>query len=273
MGLEEALALCPDTDSLEAILARSPGAATAPAADRPPPFIYFAVPTGGSLDALALPSVVMPSRHPVRLVPTRGTAGSFNHLWVNALNSRKPLGVTHYAMHHSDIGAPPFWLDCLLSEMDRVGADILSCCIAIKDDRGLTSTAVRNGKTRHIRRLTVTELQSLPETFSLADIPWADPGNDALLLNNGLWCCRFTEPWVEEVCFRFIEWNFKLPDGSFQAAFFSEDWEFSEWATVKGLKLFATHKIPIVHAGRRDFTVNGTAWGDWTEEMGDQPRI
>ncbi len=298
MGLQEALDKMPDTDTLDDILRRGgpepptgglpermpegkplletqfyhDGAAPVPLLAGPPKSIYFAVPAS-SIDPLALPSITMPSRHPVRMVPTRGAAGGFNHLWCNALNCREPLKLTHFAMHHSDIGAPIFWLDFLLEEMDRVGADIISCCVAIKDDRGLTSTAVRNNTTRHIRRLTMHEIAALPDTFALKDIPWADPENDALLLNNALWCCRFDSPWVEEVTFHFIEWNFRNSDGRFQAGFFSEDWQFSEWATVRGLKLFATHKIPIVHAGKKDWECNGKPWGDWKEEQGDLPRI
>ncbi len=289
MSLAEALAKIPAEDSLEDILKRSPGdtshpraaqfyaapgtAAAAPTLAGPTPSTYFAVPTGGSLDALCLPSVVMPSRHPVRMVPTRGTAGSFNHVWCNALNSREALKLTHFAMHHADVGAVPFWMDFFFAAMDRTGADIISAVIPIKDDRGLTSTAVRNGKTRYIRRLTIAEVNDLPETFTLADIPWADPAEDALLLNNGLWVCRFTEPWVEEVCFHFIEWNVRRPDGQFVACFFSEDWQFSEFLTTKGLKLYATRKVPIQHAGRRDFVCDGSTWGDWKTDQGDQARI
>lgn len=288
MGLEEALALCPDEESVEDLLKRSPGNVDTtqpppletqfmhgqqPAAEGPrAPSIYFAIPSGGSVNSVALPSIIMPTRHLVKVMPMRSAAGNYNHLWCNALNSRKVLNLTHFAMHHADIGAPPFWLDFLISELERYQADVISAVVPIKDTRGLTSTAVRNNKTRHIRRITITELKDLPPTFGLKDLPWANE-DDALLLNNALWVCRFTEPWVEEVCFHFNEFNIKRPDGQFQAGFFSEDWEFSEWCTVKGLKLMATHKLPIIHEGRADYVCDGSIWGDWKEEQGDTPRI
>ena len=37
----------------------------------------------------------------------------FNLLWCKALNRRRE-GVTHFAMHHSDIQAPAGWVDTLL---------------------------------------------------------------------------------------------------------------------------------------------------------------
>jgi hypothetical protein len=246
-------------------------------APEPPkkPSIFFGLPCAGALDSLTLAGVTMPTRHGVHMVPTRGEAGAYNALWCNALNLREELGLTHYASIHSDVAAPAYWLDYFLQEMDRYGADVLAACIAIKDERGLTSTAVRNNKNRFIRRLTVHELKDLPETFCLRDLPWADPEEDALLLNNGLYVCRFDQPWVEEFAlhgFHFHEWNVKNPQGKFQSCFFSEDWAFSEWCVQHGLKLYATRKVPVLHCGRHDFANHGE-WGNWYEDQGDQPRV
>ena len=68
---------------------------------------------------------------------------TFNMLWCQAYNARRELGLTHFAMCHSDVHPDEGWLDTLLDEMDRTGADVLSAVIAIKDCKGLTSTGLR----------------------------------------------------------------------------------------------------------------------------------
>jgi hypothetical protein len=68
----------------------------------------------------------------------------FNRLWCRALNERHDKGLTHFAMHHADIQAPAGWIDTLLAQQERVGADVLSVVVPIKDGRGLTSTGVRD---------------------------------------------------------------------------------------------------------------------------------
>ncbi len=65
-----------------------------------------------------------------------------NSLWVTALNGREKRGVEWFAMLHSDVEPEPAWLDTLIAEADRVGADLLSAVIPLKDASGVTSTAI-----------------------------------------------------------------------------------------------------------------------------------
>lgn len=188
----------------------------------------------------------------------------FNRLWAGALNGRK-TGVTHFAMHHADIEAPPGWLDTLIDEMQRVEADVLSVVVPIKDGRGVSSTGYQNPKTRVINRFTMREIAGFPRTFNAADTGHAD---DWLVVNTGLWVCDFTRPWVEEVCFSIIDAIVKDADGGFTAKCLPEDWNFSGWCARNGLKVFATTKVAVGHHGRASYR-NDSAWGDWQTDQGD----
>jgi hypothetical protein len=164
----------------------------------------------------------------------------FNKLWCQALNERTQRGLTHFAMHHSDIQAEPGWLDILLEEQRKVGADVLSAVIPIKDQRGLTSTGLRDPVTGRIRRLTMREVMKLPVTFEAAD---TDAGDQWLMVNTGLWVCDFTKPWVEEVCFSILDAVVREED-RFVPKALSEDWNFSGWCARQ-------------------------AWGEWDVDRGD----
>jgi hypothetical protein len=189
----------------------------------------------------------------------------FNLLWCRALNQRPTRQLTHFAMHHSDIEAPPGWLDVLVHEMDNVGADILSAVIAIKDNRGLTSTGWQDPETKQIRRLTMYEAVDLPLTFDASSAP--APGH-RLMVNTGLWVCDFTKPWVEEVCFNIADGIGKDKDGRFWPKAIPEDWGFSMWAADKGLKVCATRAVKVIHHGRAGYS-NDIPWGSWPHDKGD----
>ena len=102
----------------------------------------------GPLVPQALPGLLQPSlgARKVCLVVGGGSllANSINRLWVQALNERTDHGWTHFAMHHADVQAPAGWVDTLADEMARVGADVISAVVPIKDYRGLTSTGWRD---------------------------------------------------------------------------------------------------------------------------------
>jgi hypothetical protein len=94
----------------------------------------------------------------------------FNRTWCAALNQRRSRQLTHFAMHHADVEAPPGWLDLLVEEQQRVHADVLSVVVPIKDNRGLTSTGWQDPETRVIRRFTMSEIAKLPPTFSAEQV-------------------------------------------------------------------------------------------------------
>ena len=176
----------------------------------------------------------------------------FNTLWCQALNTRERHAWTHFAMHHSDIEAEPGWLEKLIEEQQRCGADVLSVAVPIKDGRGLTSTGVRSDE-RGVRRITMKQLFKLPETFDIEDCRGivADvQDDDFLAINTGLWVCDFTKPWVEKVWFGVLDGISTNPEnGKFFPKVLPEDWHLSGMLHQHGLKVMATRKIKVAHHG------------------------
>lgn len=234
--------------------------------------VFLALPHPGQVSGESLPGLLWPTKHKLMIAPGKCSVltVNFNNLWCEALNNRGPLKLTHFTMHHSDIAAPEWWVDTLVEEMARVGADVLSAVVPLKDDRGLTTTAVGSDPDS-IRRLTLREAHRLPETFCIDDIPGREP-NRRLLINTGLWICRFTEKWVEPPTFP----GFKQLDalrpkagfpGHFEAVGLSEDWGFSQWAWNQKLRVFATRKLALTHYGM--FGWDSSERGNWETDLGD----
>jgi hypothetical protein len=235
--------------------------------------IFLALPHYGNVTPDALPSLMLASQSHRVSLNTNGAsllAHNFNNLWCAALNAREEKQLSHFAMHHADIGAEPGWVDLLIAELDAHHADLISVVIPIKDGRGLTSTGVQDPETLHIRRFTMNEVMDLPETFTAGDIPRsAGRPEHHLMVNTGLWLCRFTEAWIEEVFFEIRDCIVRHPSGRFVANVLPEDWNFSGWCARKGLKALATRKVKAVHHGNTGFSNQGK-WGDWNTDLGDQ---
>jgi hypothetical protein len=219
-------------------------------------------------------------RAPARLARTAGSLLnlSFNQLWAGALNSRTD-GVRFFAMCHDDIEVGAGWADVLFDEMQATGADVVSVAVPLKDARGLTSTAVHNQTTGEVRRLTLAELFTLPPTFDLADLVAAGiargDGAETLLVNTGLWLCRFGD-WCDEFPgFRnMFDGVKRLPDGRFVASCLPEDWSFSVWAARAGLSVKVTRKVPLAHLGAGGVEYrNDRVWGEYATDPGDTPTI
>jgi hypothetical protein len=232
--------------------------------------VFLAVPHYNGLEAEALPSLIQASqaaRVKIRADGCSLLAHNFNRLWCQALNERRANGFTHFAMHHADQGADAGWLDALLGELERTGADIISVVVPLKDGRGLTSTALYNPQTAAVQRLTMREVMNLPETFEADDISYAL--GRQLLVNTGLWVCRLDATWVDEFPgFEVRDAVVKCQDGQFRASVFSEDWNASAWWAKKGVKVVATRKVGVRHIGRAAFG-NADAWGDWETDNGE----
>jgi hypothetical protein len=183
-------------------------------------------------------------------------AHGFNLLWCEALNGRKRGEYTHFAMQHSDVEPEAGWLDVLLAELDRTGLDVLGVPVPLKDTRGLTSTAV--GRDDGFdwmpkRRLTLTEVHALPETFTSADL------DGPLLLNTGLWVCRLGD-WSERVCFTINDRIATDPDGVFTALVEPEDWHFSRQLHRLGVTVGCTRMVRLAHVGMHPWP-NTHGWG------------
>lgn len=204
-------------------------------------------------------------------------AMNFNGGWCGALNSvPRP---DYFCMHHSDIGAGGAgWLDYAIEELHKANADVLSVVVPIKDARGLTSTGLlrrTDGKHEH-RRVTMRELEQLPDTFKARDVMHAfgvhedDPTDHILTVNTGLWICRFDKPWVEQVCFTIKDKILKNENGTHTAHVWPEDWNFSEWCYDHGLRVVANKKIPVGHRGGTVFS-NQKTWGADSDGWAAQP--
>ncbi len=232
--------------------------------------VFLCCPTAGQMRRETAVSCMTASRR-VRLeFSTRGTsllALNFNLAWCEALNRREELGLTHFAMIHSDVAAEPLWLDKLLDEQKRVKADVLSVVLPLKDGRGLTSTGVCDERTAQVTRITMRELQDLPETFGVEDV-----GNGlgrVLAVNTGLWVCDFTRDWVESVSFQVQDTIVKTTDGIYQPRNLPEDWGFSIKCHGAFLRVMATRAVKATHFGTKGFR-NDEGWGTLDREPGGE---
>ena len=185
-------------------------------------------------------------------------AANFNALWVAALNLvHRGERVDYFAMQHADIEPCDYWLDGLIDELEARDLDMLGVVAPIKDPKGLTSIAVahESGDSWRIKcRLTMSDVYRLPETFTSEDI------GHPILLNTGLWVCRFGD-WSKKVRFTIndrIAFDSKLDRYVGQCE--PEDWYFSRLCHELGLKIGCTRKIPLEHRGPTRFT-NTQAWG------------
>lgn len=249
------------------------GNVLAPAAG--PPRVFIALPTyNGYHKSQSLFGLMLASER-AQICYELGNASlldtNFNNLVCKGRNSRGECPWTHWGMHHADISAPPFWLDTMLGEMARVGADVLSAVVAIKDARRTTSTGTieQNGS---IRRLTLKEIHKLPETFSAADLPIIGI-HTPLVVNTGLLLLRFTEPWADEFQFNIGSGILKKPNGKFSTVMMPEDWNFSHWCNLKGLRLFATRKVFVQHWDGGVAWDNGVHEDGWETDLGDDPDL
>jgi len=195
--------------------------------------------------------------------------GNFNGLWCWALNAARKGQVDYFAMIHSDIEPQEFWLDDLIDELEEKKLDVLGVVAPIKDSRGLTSTAVAHpsGDPWKIRnRLTMREVYRLPETFTSEDV------GGPLLLNTGLWVCKFDMAWAPKVFFTVNDKIFiDKKTGQYRAKIEPEDWFSSRLYHELGLKVGCTRRVPIYHRGSMAFG-NAVPWGDdsfdkeWSEK-------
>jgi len=199
---------------------------------------------------------------------------NMNRLWCAALNSRKQHGWTHFAMLHSDVAPEAGWLTILIDEQERLGVDVMAAVVPIKDHHGLTSTGVWNPQTGEVRRLTMTEVMQLPETFTAYDV--ADvlqPGlkvrvDMPLLVNSGCFVCQFTTRWPERVVWRFVDEIVHHDDQRFEARTMSEDWDWSRQLAALEVKVAATRKVRLTHYGSEGWSNQG-AWGDCQKDPGN----
>ncbi len=223
-------------------------------------------------------------KHDVHLTNSGTGWDDFNAVWCDALNAFEAGEVTHFAMLHSDITPEAGWLDILLSELDRLGADLVSAVSPIKDTRGLTSSGIGdpNNRWSPLRRFTVRELLKMPETFNAAEVGYE---GYPLLHNTGCWVCDLRNPLFRE----------EEPDGSAKLFFDfarrvyrsaisregivklgtkagrwvfsceSEDWYFSRKLHEANANSYITRKVKLTHRGFVEYP-NSAAWGTYEHD-------
>jgi hypothetical protein len=229
--------------------------------------VFLGLPHSGTIFTDSISSLVSASRG--RFDVRIGAAASsllcynFNRLWSDALNyAPRPH---YFAMHHSDIWAPDGWLDVLIEILEEERVDLVAAVVPIKTPHGHTSTGVVDLDGYRRRRLTVHEVAKLPPVFN-AGIAGRFFGvsNPALLVNTGLWVCRFSSlPGVEQLHFRTGDSIRADARGKFQAHVLPEDWMWSMDFASRGLKVVATSRVPVRHYGHSAWGIgNEPPWGD-----------
>jgi hypothetical protein len=192
-------------------------------------------------------------------------------------------------MLHSDLGVEGIlgqgsWVDLLVTKTDLLDAAALSVAVPIKGSDGLTSLAINPDPSNKytIRRVTMTELEKLPQDFisrlDVCQVMGLDPSvAGALLINTGCLCmplrsekyswCKARWPGfqIED----FLAWN---KSGVPQAYVTPEDWNFSRWLYTKGWSYYATNEIVATHFGGNDWKNRGV-WGHEIDVFGFQMPI
>lgn len=233
------------------------------------PFVFLALPHPGQIIAAALPELLeLPSskfRVAVSAVSGSLLVRNFNAAWSQALNMNpRP---DYFAMHHADISSKSKFLDDLHALLIKHDAEIMTACVPIKDGSQELSTAVYvNGDVTRLSyspKLSNYDVKRLPTTFSTKDIRAACNPEGTLLVNTGLWICKFKDcslingkPWVESFNFKMVD-HIVSKDGVYKDAGMSEDWLASmEWQEM-GLKYMATREIPVTHYGMGHWPFGG----------------
>lgn len=229
--------------------------------------ILLAMPHYGTVTAEAAKSFYSgATSRPYKTAMNGGSllAANFNQLFVTALNLQESLDLRVFAMLHSDVSAGPGWLDILIDELDATGADLVSAVLPIKDERGLTSTAIDTDPWKP-RRLAMKEVMGLPETFGSPD-----QGN--LLVNTGCWACRLNPEWAEQgFCFTINDRIVKRADGKWAAEVQPEDWNMSRWLHAHGHNVMATRKVKAKHIGLSSYS-NEYAWGVLESDISEEEK-
>lgn len=227
--------------------------------------VALAVPCGadGSMSVVTVKGLIcaIGSR---RMIFTDARASSalthnFNNQFAKALNARAEHGVNRFVMMHSDIApCQNEWLDILLDELNAGDFDVLSVVSPIKNTNGLSSTGLDTHPWRP-RRLTMHEIDQLPETFTDDDVRRQTGMLAPLLINTGLMAIRLDRPWVEAFPGFDISNRLVRTKNGFVSDFEPEDWKFSRWCNSRLLRIGATRKVKLQHFGTAMFQ----NWGPW----------
>jgi hypothetical protein len=178
-----------------------------------------------------------------------------------------------FAMLHDDIEPATGWLNTLVSEAEKHGADLLSAVVPIKDTTGVVSTAIARADSDYGQfcRLTLQQVlhPDFPETFGideavvgLARLPEplriANAPRSLLFVNTGCMVYRLSH-WRPGILFT-QEDEIQRVGNRWQIVYQPEDWVFAKRVARHGGKVMATRKVSVVHHGAGAFS-SSFAWG------------
>jgi hypothetical protein len=232
--------------------------------------IYIAMPSYDGTGRIESPDSVVrvgfrePTAYFFRYRTSSLLADCFNTMWCEAIN----MNAEYFVMLHPDIWPSPGWVSDLMRIRAERNVDVVSAVVAIKDNQGISSTAIGNPTDpwRLVKRLTMREVHKLPQTFSAADCGYPEC---PLMVNTGCWICDLSRPWVRALdqngmakfCFN-LHSRIRLLNGTLQSeSCRSEDWEMSRHIWENGGTCLATREIETVHFGVHGFG-NTSPWGD-----------
>jgi hypothetical protein len=208
--------------------------------------LLIAHPTYGSSGSVSMMAqLLLNQRHPDWNISHLEIGASclawcFNQAWCMALNLRAIGEITHFLLIHSDVRPrDATWFDTLLGEMVEHRADVMSAIIPIKNEEGLTSTALDTDPWQPMR-LTQKQIHKYPRTWSAPE----------LLFNTGLLLIDMSGDWVEKAFFTIndkIERDEKT--GLWKAYVQPEDWNFSRQCRALGVRAFVTRAVTVDHYG------------------------
>lgn len=198
-------------------------------------------------------------------IDSSACAMRFNAFLIQAQQLHAEGKADYFLLWHSDILPEHHFLDKMVAIAEETGAEILSAIVPIKDEHGMTSTALdepvgdADPKWR-VRRLTMTEILDMPETFT-------DP---KLLVNTGLMLIKLSAPWVKDIYFHFEDAIITYR-GQRQAVLMPEDWLFSRDARKLGCdRQYVTRAVKLTHVGHQMWP-NYAAWGKKTDAAPPTP--
>lgn len=212
-------------------------------------------------------------------------ANGCNQLVVEALKAKADL----FCLLHADM-VPRFWrqlpgrghwLDMLVRDLYANGLDALHVPAAIKDYRGITSTAIGRkahaARWQHVKKLSLRELSLLPKVFTIADCEakldltcFGRMEELCLLPNTGCLLVRLDK--LREHRFPGFAFQDELhwdAEGNAVAATVPEDWWFGRWCAHEGLKVGGTTNLATTHVGPHEF-VSDQDWGCVLSEYGGE---
>lgn len=172
----------------------------------------------------------------------------------------KNEGVEYFALLHADLAPQGQWLKQLLDDAREYDLDIIHAPAAIKDGRGVTSTAMAytTDKWAPKRRLTIKELAKLPEVFTIDDVrERIDSRAQVLLPNTGCLLMRCGEWFQTWQGFCFDDIVAINEEGRHVASFVPEDWNLGFDAHASGIRVGATTRVKTLHTGYAQYPCHG----------------